>query len=195
VPAGLLIAVAATSRPRGSGAAPLVLPLALYLLTFVIVFSGGPLSRIGWPSACSRSILALVGVVIFDPVKTIVGIIGLHCASSSSTCSSATASLHAGGRRAPSHIFYLWMGRRDDRRHRGRSHRTPCVQLGCGISILIAGGDSAGPGSCCERPAWPLSRVRRTRRDRAGHDRILFFHPEFEETKFNWIVGSFLALP
>jgi hypothetical protein len=55
VPAGLPVAVTAHIS-TDVGAVPLlwVVPLALYLATFVIVFSRRPLIPIGWWWPCSR---------------------------------------------------------------------------------------------------------------------------------------------
>jgi hypothetical protein len=96
VPAGLLIAVTAHIS-TDVAAVPLlwVVPLALYLLTFVIVFQRRPLiphwlavglqplfilALVGVLILDPNRILALLGVGDLDPVKVIIGIIGLHCA-------------------------------------------------------------------------------------------------------------------
>jgi hypothetical protein len=82
VPAGLLVAVTAHIS-TDVAAVPLlwVLPLALYLLTFVIVFARRPIIP-HWLVVAVQPpfIIALVAVIIFDPVKTIVGLLGLHLA-------------------------------------------------------------------------------------------------------------------
>src|SRR5262244_1426904 len=82
VPAGLLVAVTAHIS-TDVAAVPLlwVLPLALYLLTFVIVFARQPIIP-HWLVVAVQPlfIIALVAVIIFDPVKTIVGLLAVHLA-------------------------------------------------------------------------------------------------------------------
>src|SRR5215831_1604209 len=80
VPSGLLVAVTAHIS-TDVAAVPLlwVLPLALYLLTFVIVFSRRPIIPHRLVLAVQPVFLiALVAVIIFDPVKTIVGLLAVH---------------------------------------------------------------------------------------------------------------------
>jgi hypothetical protein len=82
VPSGLLVAVTAHIS-TDVAAVPLlwVLPLALYLLTFVIVFARRPIIPQWLVVAVQPAfIIALVVVVIFDPVSSIVGLIALHLA-------------------------------------------------------------------------------------------------------------------
>ncbi|MCC6779210.1 MAG: fused MFS/spermidine synthase [Hyphomicrobiales bacterium] len=80
VPSGLLVAVTAHIS-IDVAAVPLlwVLPLALYLLTFVIVFSRRPPVP-HWLAIEVQPVLviAFAAVVIFDPFKSIVGLIGVH---------------------------------------------------------------------------------------------------------------------
>src|SRR5215813_309745 len=80
VPAGLLVAVTAHIS-TDVAAVPLlwVLPLALYLLTFVIVFARRPIVP-HWLVVTVQPafVIALVAVIIFDPVKTIVGLLAVH---------------------------------------------------------------------------------------------------------------------
>jgi hypothetical protein len=80
VPAALLIAVTAHIS-TDVAAVPLlwVIPLALYLLTFVLVFARKPFIP-HWLVVAVQPvfILALVGQIILEPVKTIVGAIGIH---------------------------------------------------------------------------------------------------------------------
>src|SRR5499433_2678235 len=82
VPAGLLVAVTAHIS-TDVAAVPLlwVLPLALYLLTFVIVFARRPIVP-HWLVVTVQPafVIALVAVIIFDPVKTIVGLLAVHLA-------------------------------------------------------------------------------------------------------------------
>src|SRR5258708_462853 len=112
VPSGLLIAVTAhISTDVASVPLLWVLPLALYLLTFVIVFQRRPLIP-HWLAVGMQPvfILALVGVVIFDPVKTIIGIIGLHCAVffvNALVCHGELARRRPAARHLT--IFYFWM--------------------------------------------------------------------------------------
>src|SRR5258708_1481573 len=80
VPGGLLVAVTAHIS-TDVAAVPLlwVLPLALYLLTFVIVFAHQPIIPHRLVVAVQPLfIIALVTVIIFDPIKTIVGILAVH---------------------------------------------------------------------------------------------------------------------
>src|SRR5262249_1132908 len=82
VPAGLLVAVTAhISTDVAAGPLLLVLPLAPYLLTFVIVFARQPIIP-HWLVVAVQPlfIIALVAVIIFDPVKTIVGLLAVHLA-------------------------------------------------------------------------------------------------------------------
>jgi hypothetical protein len=82
VSAGLLVAVTAHIS-TDVAAVPLlwVLPLALYLLTFVIVFARRPIIPHRLVVAVQPLfIIALVAVIIFDPVKTIVGLLAVHLA-------------------------------------------------------------------------------------------------------------------
>ena len=80
VPAGLLVAVTAYIS-TDVAAVPLLwtLPLALYLLTFVVAFARRPIVPqrfvVALQPAC---IIALVAVIIFDPIKNIVGILAAH---------------------------------------------------------------------------------------------------------------------
>src|SRR5712672_3350956 len=80
VPSGLLVAVTAHIS-IDVAAVPLlwVLPLALYLLTFVIVFSRRPIIP-HWLVVAVQPvfILGLVAVLIFDPLTTIVGLVAVH---------------------------------------------------------------------------------------------------------------------
>jgi hypothetical protein len=112
VPAGLLIAVTAhISTDVGSVPLLWVVPLALYLLTFVIVFSRRPIIPHDFVIAVQPFfILALVAVIVFEPIKTILPLIALHvgvffvCAL---VCHGELAR-----RRPPAQnltAFYLWM--------------------------------------------------------------------------------------
>jgi len=80
VPSGLLVAVTAHIS-TDVAAVPLlwVIPLALYLLTFVIVFSRNPIIP-HWLVVEVQPvfILALVAVVVYEPIRNIVGVIAVH---------------------------------------------------------------------------------------------------------------------
>src|SRR5438270_537737 len=82
VPAGLLVAVTAHIS-TDVAAVPLlwVLPLALYLATFVIVFARRPVIP-HWLVVDVQPlfVLGLVAILIFEPVKQIVGLIAIHLA-------------------------------------------------------------------------------------------------------------------
>jgi hypothetical protein len=126
VPSALLVAV--TSHISTDVAAvPLlwVLPLALYLLTFVIVFARRPIIPHRFVVAVQPAfVIALVAVlifdlktevdwidaIVFDPLKTIVGLIALHVAVffvSALMCHGELART----RPPPRYLtaFYLWM--------------------------------------------------------------------------------------
>src|SRR4051812_30292463 len=82
VPSGLLVAVTAHIS-TDVAAVPLlwVIPLALYLLTFVIVFSRRPVIPHWFAVALQPVfIIGLVAMLIFEPVKAIVGQIAVHIA-------------------------------------------------------------------------------------------------------------------
>jgi len=82
VPSGLLVAVTAHIS-TDVAAVPLlwVLPLALYLLTFVIVFARRPIIPHRLVVAVQPLfIIGLVAVLIFDPLKTIIGLVAVHLA-------------------------------------------------------------------------------------------------------------------
>jgi hypothetical protein len=79
-PAGLLVAVTAHIS-TDVAAVPLLwtLPLALYLLTFVVAFARRPIIPhrlvVALQAPC---IIALVAVIIFDPIKNIIGTLAVH---------------------------------------------------------------------------------------------------------------------
>jgi hypothetical protein len=112
VPSGLLVAVTANIS-TDVAAVPLlwVVPLALYLLTFVIVFSRRPILPHAFVVAVQPVfVLGLVAVIIFEPIKTIIPLIALHvgvffvCAL---VCHGELAR-----RRPPARYltaFYMWM--------------------------------------------------------------------------------------
>src|SRR5215831_4833831 len=112
VPAGLLVAVTAHIS-TDVAAVPLlwVLPLALYLLTFVIVFARRPIVPHRLVVAVQPAfIIALVAVIIFDPVKTIVGLLAVHLSVFFVNALMCHGEL-ARTRPAPRYLtaFYLWI--------------------------------------------------------------------------------------
>ena len=199
VPAGLLIAVTAHIS-TDVAAVPLlwVLPLALYLLTFVIVFQRRPLI----PHALAVGlqplfILALVAVLIFDPIKTIVGIIALHCAVffvNALVCHGELARRRPAARHLT--IFYLWMAAGGTIGGIAAGLIAPYVfSWVAEYPILIALAALCRPGL-----ALPSHRQGRYLIAAALAVTVLLmiafyrYHPDFEETRFNWMVGSFLAV-
>src|SRR5262244_3886613 len=112
VPAGLLVAVTAHIS-TDVAAVPLlwVLPLALYLLTFVIVFARRPIVP-HWVVVAVQPafIIALVAVIIFDPIKTIVGLLAVHLSVFFVNALMCHGEL-ARTRPAPRYLtaFYLWI--------------------------------------------------------------------------------------
>src|SRR5215510_9309452 len=112
VPAGLLVAVTAHIS-TDVAAVPLlwVLPLALYLLTFVIVFSRRPIIPL-WLAVEVQPILVLglVAVLVFDPFKSVIGLIAAHVAVFF-VCALVCHGELARTRPAPRYLtaFYLWI--------------------------------------------------------------------------------------
>jgi len=80
VPSGLLVAVTAHIS-TDVAAVPLlwVIPLALYLLTFVIVFSRQPIIP-HWLVVELQPVfvLALVAVIVYEPIRLIIGLMAVH---------------------------------------------------------------------------------------------------------------------
>jgi hypothetical protein len=112
VPAGLLVAVTAHIS-TDVAAVPLLwaLPLALYLLTFVIVFARRPIVPHWLVVAVQPAfIIALAAVIIFDPVKTIVGLLAVHLSVFFVNALMCHGEL-ARTRPAPRYLtaFYLWI--------------------------------------------------------------------------------------
>ncbi len=112
VPTGLLVAVTAHIS-TDVAAVPLlwVLPLALYLLTFVIVFARRPIIPHWFVVAVQPLfIIALVVVLVFDPVKTIVWLVAVHVAVFFVNALMCHGEL-ARTRPSADHLtsFYLWM--------------------------------------------------------------------------------------
>jgi hypothetical protein len=112
VPSGLLIAVTAHIA-TDVAAVPLlwVAPLALYLLTFVIVFQTRPFIPHRLVVAVQPVfILALVFVFVMAPISSIVGLIALHL-SVFFVCALMCHGELAQRRPAPRHLtaFYMWI--------------------------------------------------------------------------------------
>jgi hypothetical protein len=199
VPAALLIAVTAHIS-TDVAAVPLlwVLPLALYLLTFVIVFQRRPLIP-HWLAVALQPafILALVGVLVLDPVKTIIGIIALHCVVffvNALVCHGELARRRPAARHLT--IFYFWMAAGGMIGGIAAGLIAPHVfNWVAEYPILIA------LAALC-RPGFALPSDARGRYRLLGALAVTVlvmvafyqFRPDYEETRFNWIVGSFLAV-
>jgi hypothetical protein len=112
VPAGLLIAVTAYIT-TDIASAPLlwVIPLALYLATFVVVFQRRPMIP-HWLAVGVQPlfIVALVAIIIFDLTQPMLGLAAVHVAAFFITALVCHGEL-ARRRPAPAHLtdFYLWM--------------------------------------------------------------------------------------
>ena len=199
MPSGLLVAVTAHIS-TDVAAVPLlwVLPLALYLLTFVIVFARRPIIP-HWLVVAVQPVfvIGLVAVLIFDPLKTIVGLIAVHLVVFFVNALMCHGEL-ARTRPAPRYLtgFYLWMatGGVVGGIARG-ADRALRLRLGGGIS------DPAGARACC---AGPGSRCRSARRWRyllfgglAAAALVLIvtalYPVVLAETVFNWTVGALLV--
>src|SRR5262245_59346603 len=112
VPSGLLVAVTAHIS-TDIAAVPLlwVIPLALYLLTFVIVFSRQPIIP-HWLVVEVQPVfvLALVATIVYEPIRLIVGIIAVHLVVffvMTLMCHGELASRRPPARYLTS--FYMWM--------------------------------------------------------------------------------------
>jgi hypothetical protein len=112
VPSGLLVAVTAHIS-TDIAAVPLlwVIPLALYLLTFVIVFSRQPIIP-HWLVVEVQPVfvLALVAVIVYEPIRMIVGVIAVHLVVFfvlTLMCHGELASRRPPARYLTS--FYMWM--------------------------------------------------------------------------------------
>jgi hypothetical protein len=112
VPSGLLVAVTAHIS-TDVAAVPLlwVIPLALYLLTFVIVFSRRPIIPHNFVVAIQPVfIIGIAAIMIFEPIKTIVWVIAAHIGIFFVLAMVCHGEL-ALRRPAASHLtsFYMWM--------------------------------------------------------------------------------------
>ena len=213
VPSGLLIAVTAHIS-TDVAAIPLlwVVPLALYLATFVIVFQRRPLIP-HWLAVGLQPlfiialvsviildpgrILALVGIEMPDPIKLIIGIIGLHCAVffvNALVCHGELARRRPAARHLT--VFYLWMAAGGTVGGIAAGLVAPFwFSWVAEYPILIV------LAALC-RPGLALPPNRRGRQFMLGALAVIVlvmiafkqFHPDYEETRFNWIIGSFLAV-
>ena len=112
VPSGLLVAVTAHIS-TDVAAVPLlwVIPLALYLLTFVIVFSRKPIIPHWFVVEVQPVfVLALVAAIVYEPIRTIIGQMTIHI----SVFFVCTLMCHGelARRRPPARYltsFYMWM--------------------------------------------------------------------------------------
>jgi hypothetical protein len=112
IPSGLLIAVTAHIS-IDIAAVPLlwVIPLALYLLSFIIVFARGPIIPHGMiVTVQPLFIIALAAVMVFDPIKTIVWVVCVHLAVFF-VCALMCHGEIARTRPPPQYLttFYLWI--------------------------------------------------------------------------------------
>lgn len=112
VPSGLLIAVTA-HLSTDVAAVPLmwVVPLALYLATFVFVFQSRPILRHRWMVAIEPAlIVALVALIVFDLSKYLIAAIALNLAAFFVIAMVCHGEL-ARRRPAADHLtaFYLWL--------------------------------------------------------------------------------------
>ena len=112
VPSGLLVAVTAHIS-TDVAAVPLlwVVPLALYLLTFVIVFQTKPTIP-HWLAVAAQPVflIALVAVLVIEPFESIILIVAVHTAAFFA-CALVCHGELARRRPAPRHLtaFYMWM--------------------------------------------------------------------------------------
>jgi protein-L-isoaspartate O-methyltransferase len=112
VPSGLLVAVTAHIS-TDVAAVPLlwVVPLALYLLTFVIVFQTRPIipHRLA-VNAQPVLLIALVAVLVLEPLESIILIVAIHAAAFF-ICALVCHGELARRRPAAQHLtaFYMWM--------------------------------------------------------------------------------------
>ena len=213
VPAGLLIAVTAHIS-TDVAAVPLlwVLPLALYLLTFVIVFQRRPLiphrlavglqplfilTLVGVLILDPVRLLALLGVGDLDPVKVIIAVIGVHCAVffvNALVCHGELARRRPAARHLT--VFYLWLAAGGTIGGIATGLVAPLTfSWVAEYPILIVLAALCRPGL-----ALPTNRLGRQIMLGGLAVTVLLmiafkqFHPEFEETRFNWVIGSFLAM-
>jgi hypothetical protein len=112
VPSGLLVAVTAHIS-TDVAAVPLlwVVPLALYLLSFVVAFSRRPLIPHRLVVAVQPAfIIGLIAVIIYDPISSIIGLLAVHLTVFFVNALMCHGEL-ARTRPPPRHLtaFYLWI--------------------------------------------------------------------------------------
>ena len=199
VPSGLLIAV--TSHiSTDVGAFPLlwVLPLSLYLLTLVIAFQRKPLIP-HWLAANLQPlcILALVFALIFDAEKNIVDVVALHCGVffvNALVCHGELARRRPAARHLTT--FYLWMAAGGMIGGIAAGLVAPYTfNWIAEYPILIVLAALCRPG--LKLPSKPRGRYLLIGALAATVLMMIAFrafHPDYEETRFDWIIGSFLAV-
>jgi hypothetical protein len=135
-------------------------------------------------------------VMIFDPVKNLFAIVGVHCAVffvNALVCHGELARRRPAARQHT--VFYVWMAAGGMTGGIAAGLIAPYVfNWVAEYPILIA------LAALC-RPGLALPESERGRNLMFGALAVTalvliafyLFHPEFEETKFNWIVGAFLV--
>jgi hypothetical protein len=212
IPAALLIAVTAHIS-TDVAAVPLlwVMPLALYLLTFVIVFQRVPLIPHALAVALQPAfilmliaalvldpgtILAVLGLTV-DPIKLMIGIIGLHCAVffvNALVCHGELARRRPAARHLT--VFYFWMAAGGMIGGIAAGLIAPHVFNWVAeypILIVLA--------ALC-RPGFTLPSDARGRYLVLGVIAFTIlvmvsfhqFHPDYEENRFYWMIGSLMAV-
>jgi hypothetical protein len=198
VPAGLLLAVTAHIS-TDVAAVPLlwVLPLALYLLTFVIAFQRRPVIP-HWLAVDLQplAIILLVAVIIFDPISNIIGIIAIHCLVffiNALVCHGELARRRPAARHLT--LFYFWIAAGGMIGGLSAGLIAPYVfNWVAEYPILI------GLAALC-RPGLALPKDRTGRLLVSGAVAVTLLtmvaftwaHPEFSENSFDWIIGAFLV--
>ena len=198
VPAGLLVAVTAYLS-IDVAAVPLlwVLPLALYLLTLVIVFQRRPLIPHRLAVAVQPLfILGLVSVLVFDPVATIVQLVAIHCAVFFVNALVCHGELSR-RRPAPEHLtaFYLWMAAGGMIGGIAAGLIAPylfnwvaeypiliTLAVLCRPSLLRPDGRIGRPLTIAAPAVAALTMIA-----------FSAFAPDIDATTFNWIVGGFMV--
>jgi hypothetical protein len=173
VPAGLLVAVTAHIS-TDVGAAPLlwIVPLALYLLTFVIAFSRRPIIPHRLVVALQPPfVVALVAVIIFNPIRNLIGVLAVHLVVffvNALMCHGELARTRPAAQ-ISDRVLPLDLGRRRDRRRCHGIDRAACVQLGGGIPDSDRSFRTVSPGP--RAPARPLAALPAARRHRGRGSR------------------------
>ncbi|MFL6796317.1 MAG: spermidine synthase [Xanthobacteraceae bacterium] len=199
VPSGLLVAVTAHIS-TDVAAVPLlwVLPLALYLLTFVIVFQRRPIIP-HWLVIEIQPlfVIALVAVIIFDPIKTIVGLVAVHVAVFFVCVLMCHGELAK--RRPPArHLtaFYMWMSAGGMIGGIAAGLIAPHVfNWVAEYPLLLALAVLCRPGPILpQQPLWRYGVIGGVV-VAAALLVVLSLQPvTLEETAFNWTVGAVLAV-